>query len=71
MEQVGYMTPDEVAIKFREAGMKTSTQRIRAGIEQGIYPFGVCIYMGKNREFEIYPALVDKYIEERLKNNQV
>jgi hypothetical protein len=44
--------------------MNISDAHLRAGIECGAYPFGVCIPMKQNT-FEIYKPLLMKWIEER------
>ncbi|MCR5167078.1 MAG: hypothetical protein K6C13_07665 [Oscillospiraceae bacterium] len=49
---------------LREHGMNISDAHLRAGIECGAYPFGVCIPMKQNT-FEIYKPLLMKWIEER------
>ena len=50
---------------LREHGMSISDAHLRAGIECGAYPFGVCIPMMKQKAFEIYKPLLLKWIEER------
>lgn len=50
---------------FRTYGLKTSEMAIAAGIEQKVYPFGVCIQLS-GRRFEIYKALVEKWLKERV-----
>lgn len=39
------LTPAETAAILREHGMKTSPEKIKAGLLCGVYPFGVCIQM--------------------------
>ena len=41
------LTPDQAAGLFRYAGIKTSAETIRDGIEQGVFPFAIMI--GKNK----------------------
>lgn len=48
-----------------EHGFSTSEAHIRAGIECGAYPFGVCIPAAKTRVFEVYKPLLMRWIEER------
>lgn len=55
----------EAVIKFREAGIPTSETKLGAGIEQGFYPFAICIKTEKGRRFEIYVKMLDKYLSER------
>jgi antitoxin component of RelBE/YafQ-DinJ toxin-antitoxin module len=63
--KIDTMTLIELTQKLRALGMKVSQATLADGIEQGVYPFAICIRR-KNRVFEIYTALVDKWIEERL-----
>lgn len=49
---------------LRSHGMSISDAHLRAGIECGAYPFGVCIPMKQNT-YEIYKPLLMKWIEER------
>lgn len=48
-----------------EHGFSTSEAHIRAGIECGAYPFGVCIPATKTRTFEVYKPLLMRWIDER------
>lgn len=48
-----------------EHGFDTSEAHIRAGIECGAYPFGVCIPAAKSRTFEVYKPLLMEWIKER------
>ena len=41
------LTPDQAAGLFRYAGIKTSAETIRDGIEQGVFPLAIMI--GKNK----------------------
>jgi hypothetical protein len=47
-----------------EHGMTITPAHLRAGIECGAYPFGVCIPMKQNT-YEVYKPLLLKWIEER------
>ena len=49
---------------LRSHGMSISDAHLRAGIECGAYPFGVCIPMKQNT-YEVYKPLLMKWIEER------
>lgn len=64
----------EAVILFREAGISTSDSVLGAGIEQGLYPFAICIKTVKqdkksgnreSRRFEIYAKLLKEYLAER------
>lgn len=46
------MTLVELAAEFRAHGISTSLVTLGDGIEQGVYPFAVCI-KGKQRTFQI------------------
>lgn len=59
------MTVQQVYEEMKELGIHTSPYKIRAGISQGKYPFGVCISM-KTQEFEIYRSQFDQWVAERL-----
>ena len=50
---------------LEDNGFSTSESHIRAGIECGAYPFGVCIQMDKQPAFEVYKPLLMRWIEER------
>lgn len=41
------VTPDEAAVIMRENGIKIGTEAVRAGIEQGAFPFGVSFMLNK------------------------
>lgn len=58
------LTPAEAAAILREHGMKTSPEKIKAGLLCGVYPFGVCIQM-RQKEYEIYKPLLIRWIAER------
>lgn len=47
------ITPDEASKIMCACGIRLDTVTVRDGIEQGVYPFGVCIAQGK-RNFQIY-----------------
>jgi hypothetical protein len=72
----------EAVCRFRAAGISTTEPTLGAGIEQGLYPFAICIKTTKvdkktkvvkhGRRFEIYERLLDEYLAERaidLPNN--
>jgi hypothetical protein len=43
MKTKATITTEEAAVMMREAGIPIETTTLRDGIEQGIFPFGVCI----------------------------
>ena len=73
MQQVPTLNIREAVIRFREAGIPTSEEKLGAGLEQGLYPFGICIKTvskasGRDaRAFEIYTKLLDEYLAERAR----
>ena len=56
----------DATLKFRAAGIHTSETVLGAGIEQGLYPFAICIHTKKGRRFEIYTKQLDNYLAERM-----
>ena len=64
-QKIETLTVNEVVDELRALGVKTSPNKIRAGILQGVYPFGICIQM-ENNEFEIYRVPFDKWVAERV-----
>jgi len=50
---------------LRAHGLRISYEKLRAGLQQGAYPFGHCIDCGKSMAFEIYKRLLDEWIAER------
>jgi len=65
MPQIETMTLNELCALLRSYGLSTSEAKLGDGIEQGKYPFGICIHQTK-RQFEIYRRLVDEWISERI-----
>jgi len=58
------MTPVEAADIMRQAGIRTSQERVRAGIKQGVYKWGECIMMdGPN--YTVYSKLFFAWLNER------
>ena len=58
------MTVQEACEELRALGMSISLDKLRDGIEQGVYPFGTCIHM-KERKFDIFRVLFNKWVDER------
>lgn len=63
--QLETMTVVQVVDELRALGVKTTPNKIRAGIIQGVYPFGVCIEM-ENNEFEIYRTKFDEWKSDKI-----
>lgn len=59
------MDLNECAAYLRAHGLSISNESLADGLEQRVYPFGVCICGGKRRIFQIYTRLVDEWIAER------
>ena len=65
------LTLNELTAMFRRVGIATSETKLGDGIEQGQYPFGICIKSSKgSRQFEIYARLVYQWLEERATVNK-
>lgn len=64
MKTIATMDLNECAAYLRDHGLRISHETLADGIEQGVYPFGVCVG-GKRRVFQIFTALLDQWIEER------
>lgn len=58
------MTINELVLKLRELGIKTTNVKVREAIKQGKYPFAISIEMD-NCEFEIYKRIFDEWVAER------
>ena len=59
------LTVKEAVDELRMLGMSITPDRLRAGINQGVFPFGICIKM-KDYEFEIYRVPFEKWKSERV-----
>lgn len=66
MQAIITLTPEEATERLRALGMHISPQNIRDGIQQKTYPFGDCVLNGKSRRFQIYDALLTRWIAERV-----
>lgn len=49
---------------MRDAGIKSSPDRVMAGIEQGVYPWGDCIKL-RSPEYTVYQKMFEQWIKER------
>ncbi len=64
--------PEKAAEILKEHGYTDANpNKIKQGIVQGIFPFGVAIMMSKHYVYDIYEALLLKWIKEREENEQV
>ena len=59
------MTMQECMEHLRSRGRSSAQDTLANGIEQGVYPFGLCVIGGKRRVFQIFSNLLDKWIAER------
>lgn len=59
------MTPQGAAEYLRASGMSISPDTLRRGIEQGVYPFGLCIKTDGSAVYQIFKRLLDEWIAER------
>lgn len=58
------MTVADAVKVMREAGIKTSPDRVMTGIEQGVYPWGDCIKM-RSPEYTVYCKMFEQWLKER------
>ena len=58
------LTLNDAAAYLREHGLSISNEALGDGLEQRVYPFGVCI-IGGGRVFQIFKRLLDEWIAER------
>lgn len=59
------LTPQEATEVLRKHGMKLSPDTLRHGLEQGLYPFGLCIQCDKQPVYQIFAKLFYRWIAER------
>lgn len=69
------ITVDDAVKILRQNGFKTSVDKLRAGLVQGIYPFGDvvqrCDGLIKNDCYDVYTLQLKKWIEERTGSDNV
>ena len=58
-------TVRDAAAYLREHGMRISAEALSAGLEQGVYPCGVCIRLERAPVYQIFKRLLDEWIAER------
>lgn len=67
--QIETMTLQELCNCMKMLGLRTSKEHISDGIEQGVYPFAVCIRRDESRArsriFEIYTRKFNEWVAER------
>jgi lysophospholipase L1-like esterase len=59
------MTLNQVTQRMRKLGIKTSETRIGIAIQNGQYPWAICIPGEKNKCYEIYTKLFEQWVDER------
>lgn len=60
------LTAQEATERLRAAGLRISPDTLRAGIQQGVFPFGNCITDGdKVKWCYIYDKQMEAWIRER------
>lgn len=58
------MTVADAVKVMRDAGIKSSPDRVMAGIEQGVYPWGDCIKL-RSPEYTVYQKMFEQWMKER------
>lgn len=64
------ITPEAAAQRLRNLGMKISGETMRAGLIQGVYPFGIAIKTETSAVFQVFPRLLDQWIAERIQEEK-
>ena len=60
------LTLNQTAAYLRQHGLSISNPALANGIQQGQYPFGICIVSAEGcRSVQIFKTLLDKWIAER------
>lgn len=69
MEVIKTLTPMEASRELNAMGLRCTPETLRFGIEQGVFPFGVCIRCDKRPVYQIYDTLFRRWIAERATAN--
>ena len=78
MEEMKKELPPQITVEtaatiLRKNGFKMSVDKLRAGLVQGIYPFGDVVQrhdgMLKNDCYDVYTVLLEKWIKERTEQH--
>ena len=59
------MTLNQASKYLRDKGLILSPDTLADGLENGVYPFGVCIRTDRSRVFQIFKKKMDAWIAER------
>ena len=65
MQIIETMTLNETVDRLRKLGVHTTARRVATALQNGQYPWGICIPGEKNNCFEIYTKLFDEWVAER------
>lgn len=66
MKEIQTITPAEATERMRALGIKISPEVIRAGLEQGVFPFGFAIRTGDGTaRYIIFEKLFNEWVEAR------
>ena len=57
-------TPQQACDALRNAGFNIGYDKLRAGLQQDIFPFGKALKMDKNWAFIVYVKDLEKFITE-------
>lgn len=58
------MTVADAVKVMRDAGIKSSPDRVMAGIGQGVYPWGDCIKL-RSPEYTVHQKMFEQWMKER------
>ena len=64
MTTIKTLNVNEAVARLRENGIAIGPEVLSLGIEQGVFPFGVCVRNVK-RNFFIFEKLLNEWIAER------
>ena len=59
------MSITEAADIMRQAGIRGSAERVKFGIQQGVYKWGECIQMPNSPQCVVYAKLFYEWLKER------
>ena len=65
MARIVTLTLDEARVRLRDAGLGMDAHTIADGIEQGVFPFGLCIRTERGRVFKIFARQLKEWIDAR------
>lgn len=65
MQTIETLSLDEARVLLREYGLGMDKTVLADGIEQGVFPFGLCIRTNRSRVFKIFKRLLLQWVSER------